>query len=804
VLRFRLVPFLSAIHVPLQLSPLVRIIIGRLCHDLCSKFAIFLALIACFAPNALPQIDRAANLALPAPAAALPPSQLKPGSPPPDAPPLNFFDVEALTQEVDGPVRKMRGAVRLQTTEMVLYADEVDYNAETTDFEARGNVHFKHFVRNEEIWASRVEYNLDEETGKFYDVVGTTVTRIQTRPGVLSSSNPFHFEGKWAERLGERYVLHDGMITNCRLPRPWWTLRGPKFDIIPEDRALAYKAIFRLRMFPLFYTPYFYKSLQKVPRRSGFLTPSPGHSTTGGYTIGVGYFWAINRSYDVTYRLQDYTARGFAHHAEIRGKVRPGTDFDAVLFGVQDRGLKQTDGSYLKEGGLSVRMAGKSDLGNGFEARGELNYLSSLLFRQSFSQTFNEAIFTESHSIGFITRQWSTYSLDLVFSHIENFQSTQPGDSIVIRKLPELEFSSRDRQISDAVLPIWFSFDMSAGLLQRTQPLFQTRQFVERLDIQPHVTTEFSWAGFHLVPSFSARETRYGEQQDAGHPIGTDLNRGSRELYIDLIAPSFARVFKKRTFLGDQLKHVIEPRLSYKNVSGVTDFEKVIRFDETDLVANTNQIEISLTNRLYAKRNGEVSEVLSWQLSQQRYFDPTFGGAIVPGQRNVILSTADMTGYAFLDGRRTYSPVVSIMRASPIPGFGVEWRADYDPLRSRVVDSSFTGDVRHGEFFLSLGHTEVHNIPLLSPSANQFRGAIGLGNANHRGWNAVFTSVYDFSTGKMQFATTQVAYNTDCCGLSVQYRRFNFGTRFENQFQVSFSVANIASFGTLKKQERMF
>jgi LPS-assembly protein len=40
--------------------------------------------------------------------------------------------------------------------------------------------------------------------------------------------------------------------------------------------------------------------------------------------------------------------------------------------------------------------------------------------------------------------------------------------------------------------------------------------------------------------------------------------------------------------------------------------------------------------------------------------------------------------------------------------------------------------------------------------------------------------------------------------LSFQHRRFSFGTRNENQFLVSFSVANIGSFGTLRKQERLF
>ena len=109
-------------------------------------------------------------------------------------------------------------------------------------------------------------------------------------------------------------------------------------------------------------------------------------------------------------------------------------------------GLEQPDGTRIKQGGFSVLVNGRSDLGHGFLARGELNYLSSLLFRQSFTETFHEAIFSEVHSVGYITKQWSSYSLDLVFQRIDNFQSIEKGDSVIIRKLPELEFSSRDRR----------------------------------------------------------------------------------------------------------------------------------------------------------------------------------------------------------------------------------------------------------------------------------------------------------------------------------------------------------------------
>jgi len=88
------------------------------------------------------------------------------------------------------------------------------------------------------------------------------------------------------------------------------------------------------------------------------------------------------------------------------------------------------------------------------------------------------------------------------------------------------------------------------------------------------------------------------------------------------------------------------------------------------------------------------------------------------------------------------------------------------------------------------------------------RGGVGYGNANQRGWNAGFTAIYDYRTSVIQFATTQVTYNTDCCGISVQYRRFGFKingiAREDNQFRVSFAIANVGAFGTLKKQERLF
>jgi LPS-assembly protein len=81
---------------------------------------------------------------------------------------------------------------------------------------------------------------------------------------------------------------------------------------------------------------------------------------------------------------------------------------------------------------------------------------------------------------------------------------------------------------------------------------------------------------------------------------------------------------------------------------------------------------------------------------------------------------------------------------------------------------------------------------------------IGYGNQTRRGLNAAASMYYDYERDILEYAIVQGSYNTDCCGLTVQYRRFNFASRDETQFRVAFSISNIGTFGTMKKQERIF
>jgi LPS-assembly protein len=762
--------------------------------------------ITLLSPAGWAQIGRPPYLPQPPPAKSpllQPSTALKPIRP--NIPPPGVTRVYAVTQEKDGDQYHLRGNAEIRTSEMLLTADEIDYNDETKIAEARGKVRFEHYANGEKLQAERVEYNVDEETGKFWDVSGTSPAKIDARPGILTTSNPFYFQGKWAERKKDKYILHDGFITDCQVPEAWWILKGPTFDVIPGDRAIARHSVFWLKGVPLFYAPAYYKSLKKYPRRSGFLTPNIGNSSRRGKMFGVGYYWAINRSYDVQYRNQYFTQRGFAHHVDFRGKVNRNTDFDFIFYGVNDRGLKFDDGSVRKQGGYLASFNARSEVPGGWSVRADMNYLSKFEFRQNFTESFNEAVLAESHSIGYLTKHWSSFGANIVFDRDQVFQigTGNAEDSIVIRKLPEVEFISRARQVFDK-LPFWFSLESSAGLLRRKQPLFATREFVHRVDFAPRVMTAAYWKGFSLVPAFALRETAYGSSFDENGAVGQNLRRHAREFTVDLTMPSIAQVYRAPAWMGGQkIKHVIEPRASFRDISGVRNFDRIIRFDETDIVANTREIEISVANRFYRKRaNGVVDEALTWQVWQRRYFDPTFGGAVVAGKRNVVLSSADLTGYAFIDQPRSYSPIVSQLRY--VYKIGVEWRTDYDPLRGHFVNSTLAADYRTDQYYMTVGHSQVRNDPVLAPSSNQLTSSFGLGKENRRGWNLGSLMFYDYKQKTLQYLSTQLTYNTDCCGFSVQYRRFGLGTRNENQFRVALSIANVGSFGTLKRQERLF
>ncbi len=738
---------------------------------------------------------------------ALAPAQDRPAKPVrAGAPSPTEIVYASVTQKKDGDFMYLRGECKIETTETLIKADEIDYNTQTHWAVARGHVHFESFEDGDKLDADHGEYNLQSSEGRFYVVDGTSPGKVNARRGVLSTSNPFYFKGDWLERIKDKYILHDGFVTDCKMPKPWWTLSAPIFDIIPDDRAIAHGMFFRVKRVPLFYATRFYRPLGRNPRQSGFLTPNFGHSSTRGWLLGAGYYLVLGRSYDVSYRAQYFSERGIAHTFEFRGKPSATSYFDINVYGVQDRGQDVNGTIENKAPGFSIQTTGKSEeLPLGFEGKFNLNYLSSYLFRQTFSESYNEAISGEVDSVAYAQRHWREEVLTLVVSQTQLFESTTPGDKIEVQKLPEVAFQGRDRTLVAGPLPLWFSFDSSFALTRRQQPTFETANFVPRLDVYPTVSTAFSFAGFHVTPSASLRETWYGDSfASPGVVSSNSILRSSREFNVDLRTPSLAKVFLPPKWMGAKAKHVIEPYAKFQYVGGVSNFNKIILLDANDVLADTTQLEVGVIQHLYVKdAQGNINELATWSLAQERYFNPDFGGALVPGERNVFAATDDLTAFAFLPFARHYSPIVSDLKIAH-QHFSGEWRADYDPLLRRFSASTITAGLHYKQWFVNAGPREINGYQSQLPSASQLQSSLGYGSNLRKGFNAAYGLTYDYIKDQLLNMTIQASYNTDCCGFSAQYQRLNFGVRDETQFRISFQVANIGAYGSLRRQDSMF
>src|SRR4029077_4201674 len=115
-------------------------------------------------------------------------------TPRPDAPASDEFRVVADKQETDGSMRHLRGHVLLESIDMKLTADEVDYDQDSGDAEFRGHVHYENFGEGNHLYCDHGKYNVNDETGIFWEVSGTSPAKILARPGLLTTNNPFYFE----------------------------------------------------------------------------------------------------------------------------------------------------------------------------------------------------------------------------------------------------------------------------------------------------------------------------------------------------------------------------------------------------------------------------------------------------------------------------------------------------------------------------------------------------------------------------------------------------------------------------------
>ncbi|MHB1855920.1 MAG: LPS-assembly protein LptD [Acidobacteriaceae bacterium] len=782
--------------------------------------------------------------------------------------------IRARQQEKQGDTYNLRGEVEIDYEDYVILADHVQYNSATGDVKADGHLQVTGGPDHEDFDADHGTLNLNRQTGHFYDVIGSVgvlhaaaassayVPELfglgpTSNRSLYTSTNPFLITAKELIKNGpESYALVDGSMTSCRLPKPDWRIFAPHI-VVANGTAKAANANFRAMGYPILYLPYVTHGIDTAGRQSGFLIPAlEVGSTIKGTVIGEQYYWVISRSAGLLVGFQYYSLRGWEQNAEFRYQGMGKTFVHGLYNGLEDRGLAP---QYVNQGGQDTMVSARHDMTPYTRAIVNAEYLSSYIYRLVFAENYSLAVASEVKSWAFLTHEKNGFASSFEMDRYERYASTVSGDEVHIFHLPRLEFDASDHDLGRS--EAFAGGEASFGVLARSEPYYQAHH-VARLDLFPHVTMPWIADGWTFRPTLGLRETAYSHSQLLGPvpsaappqpaaalpgqdavPTAKDasIDRASVEADLQILPPVLERDFNGpylANHFGVALRHTIEPEVNYRYVAGVHNFNRIPRFDATDIYSDTNEVEYGVTQRLFLKRlhpapcdknplqaeqqqqpenrdcAADSFQLASWFIGQKYFADPTFGGAVIAGRRNIFTSTLDLSGIAYITEPRDLSPVVSRLRIDPSFTTDLEWDADYDMKAGRWAASDVYADYHHGNFFSGLGHSLLNAVgetpmppgqPPNDVNYNQMQLLLGYGAITKPGLSAAAKTNFQLEGRALEYGGLQVTYNRNCCGLTVEVQQFSLGAiRNETSTTFNLTLSGVAAVGSLVRAERLF
>lgn len=687
------------------------------------------------------------------------------------------------SQSKVGELMIYEGYVDASISDVRLQADRVTLNTVTDDMVAEGNVIFDQGT-DQRVTAQRAEINGSSRTGIFWNTTGFT-NRTQTGEYV-------YFSAERVEKTGPiTYILYNATITACEDVTPKWSFTTNRAELTVDDRLKLHNTIFRIKNHPAFILPYAWIPVTRAERKSGVLLPTTGASNQKGRTLKLAYYQTLGESADVTIRNDIYSQRGLGFGAEFRARTDEKSFLRLGIFTVKDR-LFGPPGD--DQGGTAFIGEGVQYLPHGWLAVGNVSAVTSLPFRQVFSDDISQVIDPRRESTFYAGNNSGAFSLSFLASN-ETTTLFRPGAipgsganfDIKIRQAPEFNLARYPSEIK-AGLPIYFSFNSSIGALKRQETVdgntvLVTPGAVQRFDFEPKVIIPLkTLGGTAITPSLSYRETLYTSSIDPGVPAfnpdlfavsssdprldpgrstfrpdvrifnvneldrvaASRLSRHYAEVAIDVRPPALERIF----FEDDpsrRFKHLIEPYVTYRLIKGIgNEFDRIVRFDDRDAIANTNEIEYALVNRFFITRStGEIGgrrkkrrarsaaaaggkdrqnantettsnsdqadsdeqdvlvekpqsqpyEFLTIRVAQKYFIDRTFGGALEEGRRNQFYPINTLSGFTYGGVARTFSPLNLAVNYRPLSTVFADMRMDLGSEDGGVRNVALSGGI---------------------------------------------------------------------------------------------------------------
>jgi lipopolysaccharide assembly outer membrane protein LptD (OstA) len=644
----------------------------------------------------------------------------------------------------------LEGEVKVFYQDIILNADKITYNLKTKDAVAEGHVVLDQGASR--VSATRVIYNLDSQTGTFFNATGTFEPSI-------------NFTGEKMEKTAERtYRITNGTFTSCDLDQPPWSFHIKSGVITLDDYAHLRGLEFKARRIPLFYTPYLVWPTKR-DRSRGFLIPRIGYSQTFGSRLELGYFMPFGESVDVTANV------------DLHSKSYLGAGIDVRYLPSQNVKVGELqaytvhDGEGHKQQWKYKFQHAQDELPYHFRGVVDMQDFSDLDFFRRFDKDPALHTLSNIYSSAYLTKNRSNYSINLLADRRDIFLTTTLKQRF--EQLPSLQFRLYPNKIGET--PFYLSVESSASHLRTSGLVNGPSADYYRTDVFPTLSMQLktpSW--FSIRPEVSVRETWYSSQIDADstlppsqqQALDKSLSRFYGQAQVEVVGPSFSKIFNREVGNFSRFKHVIEPRVRYLYTTSVSDQEKVIRFDTVDtpyIPLLQHQIEYSLTQRLIGKEKGPLSssrEIMSFSLRQSASLGDPYTTQTSTGVINPLL-------------QNTFSPLTASLHVNPYQSITLDANTTFGNVSHQVDQTSFSANILSRDRYLGFTWFASFQQPNLPAGFTSSQLRL---NAGSPLWHGKLRADAQLNYDAKKHAFLEQRYliggTGSCYSLSAEYRRY--------------------------------
>ncbi len=501
-----------------------------------------------------------------------------------------------------------------------LEADYVEFSNKTKDAFAQGNVLL--ISGGDTITCNAMQINLLTEKGTI------------NKGTIFIQDGNYYISGDKLRKTGEfTYDAEKGSITTCNGDSPDWKITGRDIKVTVEGYGQASHTALWAKKMPVFYSPYLVFPV-KNKRETGLLFPMIGSSDRKGVEYEQPLYLALSRNTDATVYTHYMSDRGIKVGGEFRYILSPASKGMVAMDYLKDD--KIGDGSdankdysfdttvpRTNKDRYWFSMKNNQDLGAGFTAKLDIDYVSDADYLQEFKDGFTgfnktnenfETMFGRSldeydnlfrkNSL-LVSKNWFSHSLNIQALWYDNVVARQDNtEDTTLQTLPSIEFDASRQQIGDSGL--YYKLDSEFRSFFR-QDTTDTQVNGRRTDIQPtfYYPTNLG-KSFFFEPYVGLRGTAW-HTDDFTDDSGDDSDFRTRGLYEvgAQLSTTLNRVFVLDNEFAQKIRHEIVPKLEYKFLP-YEDQEDLPYFDSIDEIDEENIVTWSLTNTFTSKK-GKVA-----------------------------------------------------------------------------------------------------------------------------------------------------------------------------------------------------